>query len=521
MAKTTRRTFLKGAAAAAGSIAAFGGTAPYFKKAHGQGKKHVTWGQTEPFTSSWDPSGHTILAQIYFDFDVFGQLIRTPMTEANRDEIIYELATSQKVVEDGWLEYTLRRDVKFHKGQPFTAHDVKATFEYASNPQRPSGTWYPGQAEVKVIDDYTCRVRGANNSYPGSLFWFLAGFLPILSADDIKNKAIDTFPNGCGSYKFVSREGPTTILHANPDYVLGKPEIEEVVYQFVPDASTRLVSLLSGELDIIERVEPEQYETLLKEKVKTSRTISTENKYLHFRCYKPPFDNPMLRHAAAHAIDRQVILDLMGPAGHPTVGQLSSVKFGYTDSIPNSPEYSPEKCQQLLAEAGFPKGNGLPPIEYLTSQGFYPKTKEYGEVITAMLQEQGFPVQLTVMEVASWIERVLTRDATAPQLADTGWMTGSPEPNLVLRPMWHKDGLILTNCTSKDVDAAIEKQQLITDTEARRKAIQTEVMPALAKDLPSFGLFTSVLIHAHHPAIEGIYFYPNGPVDKVKAKLKA
>ena len=115
------------------------------------------------------------------------------------------------------------------------------------------------------------------------------------------------------------------------------------------------------------------------------------------------------------------------------VGQLSSVKFGYTDSIPNSPEYSPEKCQALLAEAGYPGGDGLPPIEYLTSQGFYPKTKEYGEVITALLQEQGFPVQLTVMEVASWIERVLTRDETAPQLADTGWMTGSPEPNLVLQ----------------------------------------------------------------------------------------
>ena len=520
MMKTTRRKFLKGTAAA-GTVAALGGQAPFFKKALGQGKKSVVWGQTEPFTSSWDPSSHTILAQIYFDYDVFGQLIRTPMTQAAPDEIVYEMATSQNVVEGGWLEYTLRKDIKFHRGQPFTAHDVKATFEYASNPERPSGTWYPGQAEVQVVDDYTCRVRGEGGSYPGSLFWFLAGFLPILSKDDIDTKAIDEFPNGAGSYKFISRDGPTTILNANPDYIFGKSEIEEVVYQFVPDASTRLVSLLSGELDIIERVEPEQYETLLEENVKTSRTVSTENKYLHFRCYEPPFDDVRLRHAAAHAIDRDLILELMGPAGHPTVGQLSSVKFGYTDSIPNSPEYSPEKCQALLAEAGFPGGDGLPPIEYLTSQGFYPKTKEYGEVITALLQEQGFPVEFTVMEVASWIERVLTRDETAPQLADSGWMTGSPEPNLVLRPMWHSDGLILTNCGSDDVDAAIEKQQLITDVDARRASIQNELMPALAAHLPSFGLFTSVLIHGYHPAIEGIHFLPNGPVDKVKATLKS
>ena len=152
--------------------------------------------------------------------------------------------------------------------------------------------------------------------------------------------------------------GRPTILNANPDYILGTPEIEEVVYQFVPDASTRLVSLISGELDIIERVEPEQYETLLEENVTTSRTVSTENKYLHFRCYEPPFDDVRLRHAAAHAIDRDLILELMGPAGHPTVGQLSSAKFGYTDSIPGSPEYNPERCQELLAEAGYPGGDG-------------------------------------------------------------------------------------------------------------------------------------------------------------------
>ena len=289
----------------------------------------------------------------------------------------------------------------------------------------------------------------------------------------------------------------------------------------MPDASTRLVSLISGELDIIERVEPEQYETLLEENVTTSRTVSTENKYLHFRCYEPPFDDVRLRHAAAHAIDRDLILELMGPAGHPTVGQLSSAKFGYTDTIPNSPEYNPERCQELLAEAGYPGGDGLPPIEYLTSQGFYPKTKEYGEVITALLQEQGFPVEFTVMEVASWIERVFVRDETAPQLADTGWMTGSPEPNLVLRPMWHSDG--------PDPDQLRQRHRGCGDREAAddhrrgraRASIQNELMPALADHLPSFGLFTSVLIHAHHPAIEGIYFLPNGPVDKVKATLKA
>ena len=84
-----------------------------------------------------------------------------------------------------------------------------------------------------------------------------------------------------------------------------------------------------------------------------------------------------------------MLLDILGVSGHASKAWISPVKFGYVDT-PNYPEYNPEECQRLLAEAGFPKGEGLPELEYITSVGFYPKTKEYGEVITAMLQEQGF-----------------------------------------------------------------------------------------------------------------------------------
>lgn len=521
MAKTTRRTFLKGAAAA-GTIAALAGKAPFYKRAHADGRKHITYLQTEPLTSSWDVSSHTILAQIYFEHHVFGKLIQTPMTENNPEQINFDLATGHKIIDEKTIEYTLRDDVYFHAGQKFGPEDVKATFEYASDPQRPAGTWYPGQAEVEIVDSRTVRVRAAKGAYPGSLFWFLSGFLPIMSADDIKNKAIGERPNGTGYYKFVSREGPTTKLVAYDKYHLGKAPIEEYISTFVGDANTRLLSLLNGEADLIERIEPEQYETLLKEKVTVARTISTENKYLHFRGHRKPFDDVRVRHAACHAINRDLVLEIMGPAGHKSVGQLSPVKFGYTDAIAGTPEYDPDRCQQLLAEAGYPKGEGMPEIEYLTSVGFYPKTKEYGELIAVMLQEQGFPVKLTVMEVAAWLDRVFdTKGPTAPQLADTGWMTGSPEPNLVVRPMWHSAGSILSNCSSPELDAAIDKQQSIADPVARKASIQTELMPALAKQMPSFGLFTSVLIHAHNDALKGLYIYPNGPMDLSKASWSA
>ena len=265
----------------------------------------------------------------------------------------------------------------------------------------------------------------------------------------------------------------------------------------------------------------EQYETLQKEDVTLTQTISTANKFLHFR-KRAPFDDVRLRHAAAHAINRDDLLELMGAAGHRSVGQLSPAKFGYTDNIPGSPEYDPERCQALLAEAGFPNGNGLPEIEYLVSVGLYPKSKELGELIAAQLQEQGFPVKLTVMEVAAWLERIFDKTSpTAPQLADTGWLTGSPEPNLVIRPMWHSSGGLFTNITSPEMDALIDKQQNITDRDARRTSIQTELMPALARELPTLGLLTFVLLHANNKALQGMYIYPNGIMDLSKATFSA
>jgi ABC-type transport system substrate-binding protein len=225
----------------------------------------------------------------------------------------------------------------------------------------------------------------------------------------------------------VRQDGNTTVLEAFDGFYLGKPKLPGINFSFVGDATTRTLALLNGEADLIERLEAEQVASIeAQEGFAINKAVSVENKYLWFRCSKPPFDNVLLRQAAAHAIDRSVILDVLGVSGHPSNAWISPVKFGYVDT-PNYSEYNPEECQRLLAEAGFPNGQGLPELEYITSVGFYPKTKEYGEVITAMLQEQGFPVTLNVMEVAAWNDRLYDRPGGGPgHMIDCGWSTGSP-----------------------------------------------------------------------------------------------
>jgi peptide/nickel transport system substrate-binding protein len=220
-----------------------------------------------------------------------------------------------------------------------------------------------------------------------------------------------------------------------------------------------------------------------------------------------------VRKAACHAIDRSIVYEILGEAGSPSSNFISPIKFGYID-LPNYPEYDPEECQRLLAEAGFPNGEGLPELEYITSVGFYPKTKEYGEIITAMLQEQGFPVTLNVMEVAAWNERLYDRPGGGPgHMIDCGWSTGSPEPDLVLRTHFHSSSKRITGIVDADIDAALDRERSAASLEERRTLIQTDLTPMLADKVPAYSLFTSVMVHAIDSSLEGLFIFPDGSID--------
>jgi peptide/nickel transport system substrate-binding protein len=282
---TSRRAVIKGAAAGAGALLL--PQSSFVRRARADGKKTIRFGSAESLTGNWDPTSHTILAQINIEALIFGQLIRCPMRPENREEIVYELATGQKFIDTHTLEYTLRPGVKFHDGAEFTAADVKATMEYASQPARPA-SWYPGPVEVEVVDKLTARVHTDKGNFPASLFTFLAAFLPMMSAADVADAAkLRGRPNGTGPLKFVDQKGNDTLLTKNPDWQFGSLAFDDFIFRYIPDGTTRVLAVQAGEVDIIERLEPEQYTTLSADKrVQVTKTVSTENKYMHFRCNK-------------------------------------------------------------------------------------------------------------------------------------------------------------------------------------------------------------------------------------------
>lgn len=518
---TTRRTFLTGlSAAGAGSILLARGGRAFAQKAGG---KTLVFAAAGTVTSSWDPTSHTVAPQITAEGFYFSRLTKCPMKADNPTEILPDLATSWKVIDKYTLEYSLRKGVKFHDGKEFSAEDVKATYEYACQPKHPASAWYPGLVEVEIVDSHTVRLKTAKFGYPALTFWYVASFLPILSAKDVANpETLKRRPNGTGAFRYQETNGDKIIFTAFDDYYGGRPKIDTLVWDYVPDSNTRALGLLNGQFHLAERLEPEQYVTLNKKPgIVTNRSLSSENKYLQLRCNKPPFNDVRIRLAAHHAIDRKQVLAIAAEAGEPANCPISPVKFGYVD-VPNFPEYSPEKCQKLLAEAGHPNGKGLPDIEYVTSVGFYPKTREYGQLITAMLQAQGFPVKLTTLEPAAW-EQQLYRgaDGHGPgHIQDVGWITGSPEPDLVLRANYYSKYALVNGIHDAEIDASLDKERNAGSIEERLNILQKETLPLIVSKGPSITLFASVFLRAMTDKLKGVYFYPNGPIDLTKATLE-
>ena len=224
---------------------------------------------------------------------------------------------------------------------------------------------------------------------------------------------------------------------ANDDYWGGTPGLAGYSYQYVSDPGTRLAALQTGEAHVIERVESEQIpEIEWNPDLADTTALTTENKWLIFKAKMPNMDNKALRLAISYAIDRNVIVDSI-LEGHGRVCDAHVAPFFGYKAQPNNPTYDPERAKEFLAEAGFPNGEGLDPLIYMTSVGFYPKTREYGQYITQSLSEIGINVDFQAMEPAAWLDAL---SDTGAHLFDTGWMPPGIDPDLVLKAFFYDDG---------------------------------------------------------------------------------
>jgi len=283
--------------------------------------------------------------------------------------VVPDLATSWEMIDEFTWEFKIREGVIAHNGEAVNAHDVAYTYDrlvelFELDPtslvvDMKGSRW--GFDHAEVLDDYTVRLvfNKPNPQYPIYLMR-----KPWIVPDEYysSHTTDETFANpvGAGPYKFVEwKRGSHLLLEAYEDYYGGAPEIKEVMWRTVPEASARIAELNTGNADIITNVPPDLQGMIDPQYGRLERVTSQRRIYTGFVFYGPnkEFINiKEARQALNYGIDVQAVLDnLIGPPAE-RVGTFATLQ----NQDPNTKPYpfDPQKALEMLKEAGYEDRDG-------------------------------------------------------------------------------------------------------------------------------------------------------------------
>jgi peptide/nickel transport system substrate-binding protein len=297
-------------------------------------------------------------------------------------------------------EFKLRQGLKFHNGDPFTSEDVVFSFSRSKGAQL-----HEKVKEVVAVDPYTVRFV-LNEPWPDFMTYYgtfasAAGWItPKKYFEKVGPDGFKKHPIGLGPYKFVSmKPGIELVMEANENYWRKVPSVKRIIFQSVPEATTRLAMLKRGEVDLAYLLEGQLGESIRNDpELKLAFSGGVATNFLDFFDMwdpKSPWHDPRVRKAASLAIDRKALseADTLG-ASKPN-GNIVPRSFEFAVPIDPDP-YDPAQAKKLLAEAGYPngfEGGDLYPI---------PPYFSTGEAIVNYLGAIGIRMRLRTMERAAF-----------------------------------------------------------------------------------------------------------------------
>jgi peptide/nickel transport system substrate-binding protein len=383
------------------------------------------------------------------------------------------LATGWKVVNDTTWEFALRQGVKFHNGEPFTAHSVKATFDYALDPANKShyntaAYWKPVK-EVQVVNDYTVRLV-TEKPFP-SLIDHASGsgllIMPGKALKDLGPQKLAEKPIGTGPFKFVEwKRDERLVLERNPDYWQGPADAARVTFRFIPEFSARMAALLSGEIDIMKDVPPHAVDTVDRSgRAKIRSTVSSRINYLALVNLKPgPMQDVRVRRAMNHAVNvDELITQVL--RGHATkmCGPMAPANVDYAPV--ECYKHDPVRAQALFKEAGVDPAKLALTLD--TPSGRYPLDKDVSLAIAAQLQRLGIKTNVVVNEWGTHLDKIKNRNTGEMFFLGWGpalWGQGTIEP------LFKAEATFSSYGNNKVIDEKIAKAVTLVDAKARAAA---------------------------------------------------
>jgi len=389
--------------------------------------------------ASLDPARHGDLGSASFISQLYETLTAVDPTLTVRPA----LAESWVVSDEGRrVTFTLRPDLTFSDGTPLTAADVVHSWRRLFDATSPSPlasliadvvgarALLSGQSTdieslgVRAEGDRTVVVdleRGGGD-LPAIVSGAPFAIVPASAG------AAEITPNpatfvGSGGYVLSAVDADAFVLKANPRYWAGKPAIDTVRMLTTLGGRSPVDAFVAGDVDVTDIGFSDAawiaYDRVLGPSLRTDPSLSVT--YYGFDTVHPPFNDIRVRQAFAQAVDWRRLAALDEPGSSvPATGMVPA-------GMPGAPEgdflppYDPVAARQLLADAGYPGGNGLAPISFIASGG------GYDEAIVAMLEKNlGVKIDYATMDFSTYQERLAT---DPPQLWSLSWVADYPGPN--------------------------------------------------------------------------------------------
>lgn len=463
--------------------------------------------------------------------NIYDRLVEAVTTSPGKSELVSGLAERWEVSADGKVyTFHLRKGVKFHNGEEFTADDVLFTFDRMLNPETKAlNTDFvdmiagakdrmEGKADtvrgINVIDTYTIEITLAESFAP-----FVANL--ATPAGSIYNRkatedAKDQFGKqpeltiGTGPFKiteWVINDHIT--LEAFDDYFRGRSKLDKIIYKFIPDADSQRMLFETGELDVFDcdnaRTQIPYFEESDKWK---DQIISGPRVGIYYYCINEgiePFGDVRVRKALQIAIDRKAILEKL----YYGKGKLCNAIMppGLAGHNPNVPEipYDPEKAKELLKEAGYPEGFDME-ISQITDR---PATLRVNEAVQAMFKEIGINAKIVQMDSASWYA---TRKEGKLPMYMTDWSADYNDPDNFIYSFFAPRNAVVRSFNYKNeaVQNKLEVARKMINQEERYKLYQELEQQIVIEDAAWIPLFSLEHLFVVQPRVKNFKVSWNG-----------
>jgi peptide/nickel transport system substrate-binding protein len=328
----------------------------------------------------------------------------------------------------------------------------------------------------------------------------------IISPTADKKQDLNKQPVGTGPFKFVKWvTGDQIVLEKNKDYWRGAPKLNTVTFKVVPEVSTAISMLQTGQVQFIDNLPSEQLKRIESiNTVKIQKKAGTPVSWLLFNMKNEPMKSLAFRQAVSYAVDRDAYIKKLNGLGVKSNSVIGPKVFGYDNSVESEGfSFDPQKAKKLIDDNGY-KGKAITMLVANT-----PAYMQMAEIVQAELKDIGLNVKMETMEWASFLDAAR---AGKFDITFLGWTNSTADGSELLYPNFHSNNIGSSNdsqYSDPKFDKLVEESRQNIDPKVRAEKLK-EANEYLVKNSVAVIMDHGMVTAAYNQSVKGLELDPTG-----------